>query len=166
MTQFTSERLLLERLVHSVSDASKAQIIAQIPSLLEADVVENLPPYFHAIDSEPKAVRWLDRMLSESELFLVRQKHGDDLMGFLFVSPDPAGEVHIGYLLGKAHWRKGYAFELLQRFITYAQTRDEWKVLIGGVEVSNTASSSLLIKLGFAPQQSSKGVVFYRYSLD
>ncbi|MDN3683420.1 hypothetical protein QW180_01485 [Vibrio sinaloensis] len=74
MTQFTSERLLLERLVHSVSDASKAQLIAQIPSLLEADVVENLPPYFHAIDSEPKAVRWLDRMLSESELFLVRQK--------------------------------------------------------------------------------------------
>ncbi|MDN3683419.1 hypothetical protein QW180_01480 [Vibrio sinaloensis] len=51
-------------------------------------------------------------------------------------------------------------FELLQRFITYAQTRDEWKVLIGGVEVSNTASSNLLTKLGFAPQQSSKGVVF------
>ena len=165
MVQIESARLMLEWLVPPISDATKAQIITRIPELFEADVVAQLPPYFHAVDSEPQAVLWLERMLTHSELYVIRPKHCHELMGFLFVSPNSNGEVHIGYLLGKAYWRKGFAFEFLQRFIAYAKTRRDWRILMGGVERTNTASSRLLTKLGFTSQQSSEVMVFYRLSL-
>lgn len=129
-------------------------------------VVDNLPAYFHDIKSPADAEIWLQRMLSESRLFLVKSDADQSLIGFLFAYTENNNEAHIGYLLSQENWGKGLASELVGGFIEFASNEKYWRRLIAGVDRSNFASLHLLDKLGFVEGASSdQQVVFYEYLL-
>jgi RimJ/RimL family protein N-acetyltransferase len=58
----------------------------------------------------------------------------------------PAG---IGYVMGRAHWEKGYMREALTALIDCAFLELNLRRLEATVEAPNTASSRLLQRLGF-----------------
>lgn len=162
---FQTTRLSVEELDPSCPQSEHTTLYQRIPQILTPAVVENLPPYFHGIDSRELAQQWLERMLSESRLMLVRSQQGT-LMGLLFAYVESEREAHIGYLLAEEFWGKGFASELLQGFITQATQSECWEKLIGGVERSNVASAKLLQKMGFTEQAGGgNGVVFFEYNI-
>ena len=162
---FETERLRVVEVSGQLALTKRSFLLEQIPKILTPIVVKNLPPYFHGITSSDLAGAWLDRMLSESRLLQVRTKT-HELIGFLFAYVENESDAHIGYLLTEKYWGKGLASELLQSFIAEVVKFESWSKLIGGVEVSNVASASLLKKLGFVEQSANEsGVVFYEYTI-
>ena len=139
----------------------------QIAGILSPAVVENLPDYFHGINNAAAACDWLDRMLSESRLFLLRYKQSDEVIGFVFIFTGDTEDAHIGYLLSEPNWGKGLASEVLAGLINYAEHNTDWHVLIAGVDKANIASTGLLTKLEFVCQSSDdENTVFYHYQID
>ncbi|WP_419535813.1 GNAT family N-acetyltransferase [Endozoicomonas sp.] len=162
---FETVRLQIYEASMDMLASERSELLLSIPPLLTSAVVANLPPYFSGIDSKATAHAWLERMLRDSRLFLVKSK-SDVLIGFLFASSEKGHDAHIGYLLSEDTWGKGFGTELLQGFIEYVPQSTTWDKLIGGVSQDNAASAHLLKKLGFVEQPGRSGnVVFYEYTV-
>ena len=172
---FESSRLKVFEVPGDIGLSAREVLLNRIPEILTPSVVEHLPGYFHGIDSQAKAKVWLERMLSESQLFLVNSAENksvegkfieDSLIGFLFAVVENGQDAHIGYLLSEEYWGKGLASELLQGFIKSALKEEQWVKLIGGVDPANIGSANLLKKQGFVKQSGGdSSVVFYEYTI-
>ncbi len=163
---FTTSRLSVSEISREAARPALSNLLTRVPELLTPEVVENLPAYFHGIKSQVDALVWFERMVSESRLFVVKQRHVDSIIGFVFAYVGDGHDAHIGYLLGEAYWGQGLASELLRGFIEHVAKTEGWIKLIGGVDRRNQVSSTLLLKLGFVEQSGGKGeVVFYEYLL-
>ncbi|WP_315984052.1 GNAT family N-acetyltransferase [Aliamphritea spongicola] len=121
-------------------------------SLLSPEVVENLPGYFHGINTPESAAEWFEKVLAEGRVLSVSYKHGDDLTGFIFLYGTEAQTVHIGYLLKQSEWGKGLASEMLDGLVRFAEQNTNWECLVAGVDPANVASARLLEKLNFIRQ--------------
>ena len=162
---FETLRLKVFEITGDLAVSERNALLKRIPDVLAPPVVENLPTHFHGITTVELASAWLDQMLSESRLLLVKSKN-DDLIGFLFIHVANETDAHLGYLLAEERWGKGLASELLNGFITEVVKAESWLKLVGGVEQSNIASAKLLKKLGFVEQPPNEnGMVFYEYSI-
>lgn len=125
-----------------------------------------MPPYFQGIESKAQAKAWLDIILAESRLFLVKNKK-EKVLGCVFISHRQGQgnyqDKHLGYLLAEEQLGKGLASELFHAFIKQAES---WYKLIGGVDKHNFASAKVLLKPGFTKRcNSSQSVDFYELSL-
>ena len=79
--------------------------------------------------------------------WIVRNPAGD-LVGYVQATVTPDHSAEIAYVLGRAHWRKGYAYAACTAMIeelrsSYGATR-----LTATLDPANTASLALLKKLG------------------
>jgi len=162
---FETSRLKVFEISGDMAPSELTVLLNRVPDILTPPVVENLPPYFHGINSKADAQAWFERMISESRLFLVKPADEDTVIGFVFAFVENGCDAHIGYLLGEQYWGKGLASELLQGVIEQSGKTESWVKLIGGVDRSNQASAKLLQKLGFVEQSGGDSdVVFYEYS--
>lgn len=63
-----------------------------------------MPPYFQGIESKAQAKAWLDIILAESRLFLVKNKK-EKVLGCVFISHRQGQgnyqDKHLGYLLAE-----------------------------------------------------------------
>ena len=73
----------------------------------------------------------------------------DQLVGDIFLDFD-AHSITIGYTIDYLYHRQGFAFEMLSDLITYLKNNYKQKQLLAKVFKDNTASSNLLLKLGFS----------------
>lgn len=163
---FSTLRLDVREISANEDSGALANVFICIPKILTPKVVANLPPYFHDIENEHDAKAWFERVDSEGRVLSVCLKGSEELVGFLFASTDENRAAHIGYLLSEPYWGRGIAGELLQEFIRQAAEYESWDTMVGGVDRKNIASSKLLVKLGFAEQESREGdVIFYQYCL-
>ena len=164
---FSTPRLAVVEITPATDPDYLVLLLRRIPDLLTPAVVENLPPYFHGVNTHGDARVWYERIRAESRLFVVKIDSGSDdvVIGFLFVFSEQGTDAQIGYLLGESYWGKGLASELLTGFIAEAATSENWQSLTGGVAQDNVASANLLKKLGFAKQPNADdNVVFYTYT--
>jgi RimJ/RimL family protein N-acetyltransferase len=162
---FVTPRLTVVEVEADTSLSERSQLLACVPTILTPAVVAALPPYFHGVSSPATAEAWLDRMLSQSRLLLVKSA-SDDVIGFLFVYVAQGNFAHIGYLLAQACWGKGLATELLQGFMTDVGNTQPWQKLVAGVDQTNAASAKLLKKLGFVEQVTDESdVTVFEYIL-
>ena len=129
-----------------------------LPDLLKVnsdDQVTQFLPYASWTKLED-AQAWLQRMdtLAESgesrQLVIVRN---DDaaVMGtvLLFRYEEGSARLEIGYVLGSAHWRQGYAREALAAVLAHAFGPMAIRRIEAQVNTANIASNALLIALGF-----------------
>lgn len=59
-------------------------------------------------------------------------------------------KVHLGYLIARSYWRRGFASEAAAAFISVAFTRLRLHRLMADVEKENVVSEHILAKFGFA----------------
>lgn len=59
-----------------------------------------------------------------------------------------APEIEIGWILGRADWRRGYAFEAASACVALAWTRLGTREVVGYTSTINTPSRRLMEKLG------------------
>jgi RimJ/RimL family protein N-acetyltransferase len=64
-------------------------------------------------------------------------------------SPYNSIEVEVSYVLGRAYWGQGYAYEACQPLIDYAFRELRLRRLVNGIKPTNTRSVSLARRLGF-----------------
>lgn len=162
---FETSRLKAKELSSAIVSESNPKLITQILNVLTPSVVHNLPPYFHGINDESQASKWLERILSDGRLVEVTDDSGE-LVGFIFIHETNHTTSHIGYLLAESYWGKGLATELLKEFINTVKVTESWEVLVAGVNASNQASCQLLKKLGFIEKLPNEGnSLFFEYYL-
>ena len=73
------------------------------------------------------------------------------MLGILIIAQllqDGAETLHVGFLFGTAHWGRGFATETLGGLVSVLEGTGPC-VLLGGVDVDNTASARALQKTGF-----------------
>jgi len=146
------------------SATQEADMLAAIIELLTPKVVESLPVYFRNVNSIVKAQEWLNKMVSDSRLFKVKETDTNTITGFVFVFVGNNKDAHIGYLLGESYWGKGYATELLKGLVGFIKHENKIERLIAGVATNNIVSSKLLHKLGFVKSVSEHNeTIFYEY---
>ncbi|NKB38449.1 MAG: GNAT family N-acetyltransferase [Gammaproteobacteria bacterium] len=99
---------------------------------------------------------WLERMLgfmSEGNTlqFVIIEVATERVIGtcMLFRYDEGSRRAEIGYVMGHAHWRKGYSLEALTALIKYAFSELKLRRIEAEVEPDNVASNNLLLKLGF-----------------
>jgi RimJ/RimL family protein N-acetyltransferase len=140
MPVLETERLILraprrgdgKAIVRLVNDRRVAENTARIPH-----------PY-HLDDAE-RFTDAANRQAGEATFAILREC---ELIGMCAVEPRQDG-LEIGYWLGAAHWRRGYATEAVRALIDHAFGELGHETLQAGARVNNPASRRVLEKCGF-----------------
>lgn len=132
-----------------------------LPALLEVnenDETTRFLPYasWHSLSD---AEAWLKRMTEMQATgtalqFVLVEKQLDAVIGscLLFRFEETSSRAELGYVLGRAHWGRGYMREALTALIEQAFTTLHLRRLEAEVDPRNLASSRLLHTLGFAKE--------------
>jgi RimJ/RimL family protein N-acetyltransferase len=105
------------------SEDALRQRLARLESRLSPDGTEN----------------WLN--------WIVRNRAGD-LVGYVQATVTPDHSAEIAYVLGRAYWRKGYAYAACRAMIQELRSSYDVTRLTATLDPANTASLALLGKLG------------------
>ncbi len=149
-TPLQSERLTL-RLVQE-SD------LADLLTVHGKDEVTRYLPYKTWI-AMADARAWYERALkrhaegSALQLAVHEQGSGQTIgTCMLFGFDETSGLAEIGYVLGSAHWGRGYASEALASLLGYAFGPFGLRRIEANIDARNTASVVLIEKLGFVQE--------------
>ncbi|TAG46418.1 MAG: N-acetyltransferase [Betaproteobacteria bacterium] len=130
-----------------------------LPALFDVNsnpaVTQFLPyPAWQTMDD---ANVWYERTLTRQEtgaawqFAIVLQQTGLALGTCLLFNFDPSSRrAETGYVLGQAHWSKGYASEAMRGLIAYAFDTLDLRRLEAQINPNNVASCALIERLGFA----------------
>jgi len=151
---FATDRLKVGSWHASLStDAARAMLIAELSPVLDRAVTRHLPPQLQPKDIPGSLESWVAERGRESEVFCVRDRHSNTLLGLLILAAGPELDkglaIRLGYLLSQNNWGRGIATELVTGFVSWAHGLKTCLDLIGGVDADNPASGSVLSKAGF-----------------
>ena len=131
---------------------------ADLPALMHIngdDEVTKFLPYASWTKLED-AQAWLQRMdtlaqSGESRQLVIVRNEDAAVVGtvLLFRYEEGSARLEIGYVLGRAHWRQGYAREALVAVLAHAFGDMSIRRIEAQVNTANTASNALLLALGF-----------------
>lgn len=117
-------------------------------------VTEFLP--YETWQSLDDAQAWLARVRTQVEtgtaqqLVVQRRDTGTVIGGVLLFKHDaPSARIELGYVLGRAHWRQGYAVEALRAVCSHAYAALQMRRIEAEVNPANAASNAVLRSLGF-----------------
>lgn len=82
-------------------------------------------------------------------IWLAFSKSDLSVVGWFMLLPVQAGELELGFMIAQKYWKLGYATEIGQSLIQFADNYAEIKKLIAKTNPNNTASIQTLSKLGF-----------------
>lgn len=131
---------------------------SDLPALLVVngqDEVTKFLPYatWRTMDD---AEAWYERTSAlqaggEALQFVIVDKSSGDLIGtsLLFRFEKGSARAEIGYVLGRAYWKRGYMREALRALIGCAFGAMALRRLEAQVDTRNTSSDRLLLDLGF-----------------
>jgi RimJ/RimL family protein N-acetyltransferase len=86
--------------------------------------------------------------------------------GGALIVRDPSGPIEVGYVLGEAHWGKGYATEIAARLLEWAFGDVGAQRVVAQVHPDNAASARVLRKLGFVFERRADGAMSDWYALE
>jgi [ribosomal protein S5]-alanine N-acetyltransferase len=145
-----SERIAL-RLVQD-SDLADLLIVHS-----QDDVTRYLP--YKTWNAMTDARAWYERAMkrhaeSSALQLAVLERGSGQTIGtcMLFGFDETSGLAEIGYVLGRAHWGRGYAREALAMLLNYAFGAMGLRRIEANIDARNTASVVLIEKLGFAQE--------------
>lgn len=143
---FTTQRLMVRDWAPDLTGPGRAALEDGMAALLTPAVLAPLPPGVQSLDAGVSG--WIDRQAGLAQVLTIRLRASDALVGLAMLMRGDAGAVHLGYLLAEAHWRQGYASEVVTALV--AQFSAQAPVTLrAGVARDNPASARVLSKAGF-----------------
>ena len=132
---------------------------SDLPDLMEVngdpEVTQFLP--YATWQSLADASAWLERMKnlmatgSASQLVIVRNADKKVIgTALLFKFEESSNRLELGYALGRAYWKQGYAAEALRALLANVFTAMHVRRVEAEVNPDNIASNALLRSLGFS----------------
>lgn len=143
-----TERLLLRAL-------TPGDVPDLVTLLNDYEVAKNLSRVPHPYTDED-AHGFLGRMTAEAGekkdfVFAITGRADGAFFGCCGVHRDEAGLFELGYWLGQAHWRRGYATEAARALAAFAFGELKVERITAGWFEDNPASGHVLEKVGFEP---------------
>ena len=145
------------KLIPATVVLSRAEIgdRAEFARIIEADVPEDWPPASVA-DALPLFLQWIEAAPEQVGWFgwyaLAKDNSGNRpvlVASGGFLGPPQNGEVCIGYSVLPQFQQRGFATELADGLIKWAQRRPDVFCIVAETEWANPASVRVLSKLGF-----------------
>ncbi|MBR6706902.1 MAG: GNAT family N-acetyltransferase [Clostridia bacterium] len=86
--------------------------------------------------------------LGREDLFSIRLKGSERLIGIILYFDEEGGSCEIGYGLGSAYWGRGYGTEAVRRFLEYLLCEKGLRTVRASFFVGNEASRRVMEKNG------------------
>ena len=117
--------------------------------------------YFHNISHDKKVLETFICRYAETlgdfdfssypgrdDLFAIRLKETGRLIGIILYSDGTEDSCEIGYGIGSAHWKKGYATEAVKAFLRFLLEEKGFCIVYASFFVGNDASRRVMEKCG------------------
>ena len=167
---FDTERLAVVPWNGILTEADKGprqKLFAELSGILDEQVTAFLPESLLFREGSD-ASQWAETFSDGSNISSVRLRKADTLAGVLLLRTASPGDIHVGYIFGKAHWGQGLASELLRGLVDHMTASGYNGVMHAGVAHGNPASVKVLTKVGFevmeGGSESDKDTDFFRRS--
>ena len=95
------------------------------------------------------------------DLFAIRLKETDRLIGILSLFDEKDGSCEIGYGIGSAFWNQGYATEAVKRFLDYLFLEKGFQKVYASFFTGNDASRRVMEKCGMSYSHLSEKELIY-----
>ena len=89
-----------------------------------------------------------NKYLGREDLFAIRLKSSEELIGIILYFDEESGVCEIGYGIGSAYWGHGYATEAAKRFIRFLHEEKGIKKVTASFFTGNDASKHVMEKCG------------------
>ena len=86
--------------------------------------------------------------LNRNELFAIRLKETDKLIGIILHFDDTGGSCEIGFGIGSGYWNQGYTTEAVERFLQYCFEEKGFRTVYASFFTGNDASRRVMEKCG------------------
>ncbi len=150
---FTTQRLDVRSWRTVLQSAARRAALEQdLALILTPNVLAPLPAPLHMPRGTSQISDWVRAREAESDVYSVSDLRTGLLLGLLILAQDGTKNIHLGYMLADAAWGKGYATEVVSGLIE-AAPQGQGLCFVAGVDVSNPASISVLLKAGFEVSQ-------------
>ena len=100
--------------------------------------------------------------LAKDNLFAIRLKETERLIGIILYFDEEDGACEIGYGLGSRYWHKGYATEAVRRFLRYCFDEKGCRTVRASFFTGNDASRRVMEKCGMTYSYFSAKEIFYQ----
>ena len=100
--------------------------------------------------------------LGREDLFAIRRKDTDRLIGIILYFDESDGVCEIGYGLGSAYWGHGYATEAVRRFLTYLFDEKGLLTVTASFFAGNDASRRVMEKCGMTYSHTNENELVYQ----
>jgi len=154
---FETDRLIVDDWQLTFSEHEAGEILL---SHISEDARQFLPDSLASIRIVDDATGWLWQQRSEGTAVLyARLTSSQDVVAVLIASKQSgsaAAQVYIGYLVSPEHRGIGFATELVQGFVNWAEVSTSVGSIVAGVDSSNLPSNSVLAKSGFIKSKGSE----------
>lgn len=134
------------------SAAQRAALEQDLALILTPNVLAPLPEPLQMPRGATQISDWVRAREAESDVYSVADLGTGLLLGLLILAHNGTKNVHLGYMLADAAWGKGYATEVVSGLIEAAPA-GQGLSFVAGVDVTNPASISVLLKAGFKLSQ-------------
>lgn len=150
--------LIPPKLIESERVCVRLTVESDLPALLILNGDEEVTKFlgFAPWQTMTDAEAWFQRISAlrgtgSALEFVIVAKQSDRVIGRCSLFEFDAGNAQagIGYVLDRAHWRRGYMYEALTALLDCAFRELDLRRLEATVEAPNTASARLLERLGF-----------------
>ena len=146
---FSTARLDIENVYPSLTITNSESNVGELLlPLLSPRVTKELPDDWQNIQSTEQAIAWWKNRLNESCVLQIKLKNNARLIGLIFLYEtnwkNAKVDLHLGYLLEEASWSRGYASEMLEGLIAWANEDTQIATIIGGVTNDNHSSIRVL----------------------
>lgn len=127
-----------------------------VAGMLTPRTTATLPDDWHGSFSDERARNWITEQDLEGTNLLVSDRRVGEPVGLMFLSEIEESfgtlELRLGYLIQESSWRRGFASELVEGLIEWAEATGGIDSLVGGVALDNLASAKVLMNNGFTAQ--------------
>ena len=157
---FETSRLSLEPWASAMADpSSKQALVQELTEVLSPEVTSFLPDHLHYTPGETNVAEWAEAFGGSKQpgvvpvISTLRRKgiETGNLTGLMMLRPTDASNqtLHLGYVLGKAHWGQGLATELLRGLVDHLRTTNFQGTIHALLDPENPASAQVLQKAQF-----------------
>ena len=150
VADFETDRLTARHWGPPGKGPERERLERDLERLLAPAVLSGLPP---SLDPHPHGIpAWITARAAEADILLLHLRESDDAVGFLILAPGGgiSRTLHLGYVIGRDHWGRGYAGEAVLGLVDALEPLFPIE-LRAGVAASNRASIRVLEKAGFRP---------------
>jgi RimJ/RimL family protein N-acetyltransferase len=134
---------------------------SDLPDLLQVNGDEEVTRFlpYAAWKDLADGAAWFERMAGISATgaalqFVIEEKGTGRVIGtcLLFRYDAASARAEIGYVMGRASWRRGFTHEALAALVAHAFDACGLRRIEAEVDPANVASNRLLLKLGFTAE--------------